>query len=124
VGNYADKKSRNTGLVYSTDSGRMCPSCRQPLSRCACGARARDITGDGVVRLQLERKGRKGAGVTLVTGVPLTLVELKVLAKELKKKCGVGGSLKGDIIEIQGDQRQLLKTELENRGWKVKLAGG
>jgi translation initiation factor 1 len=49
---------------------------------------------------------------------------LKALARELKQKCGVGGSIKDSDIEIQGDQRALIKTELESRGYSVKLAGG
>ena len=82
------------------------------------------MTGDGIVRLHRETKGRGGKAVTLVKGVPLGGAELKSLARALKQKCGVGGSLKGDVIEIQGDQRKLLKGELEKRGYTVKLAGG
>tara|TARA_R110002110_G_scaffold406421_1_gene626272 strand:+ start:75087 stop:75359 length:273 start_codon:yes stop_codon:yes gene_type:complete len=80
--------------------------------------------GDGIVRLQRETKGRGGKAVTIITGVPLAPPELKALAKALKQRCGVGGATKGDTIEIQGDQRELLKKELENRGYTVKLAGG
>jgi translation initiation factor 1 len=76
------------------------------------------------VRLHRESKGRGGKSVTLVKGVPLPEKELKSLARALKQKCGVGGSVKGDVIEIQGDQRDLLKAELEKRGYTVKLAGG
>lgn len=123
LGNYADKKSRSGGLVYSTDGGKMCPGCRQAVSACRCGTGGKPA-GDGVVRLQLERKGRKGAGVTLVSGVPLAETELKGLAKSLKQKCGVGGSVKHGVIEIQGDQILVLKPELEARGWTVKVAGG
>ena len=102
----------------------MCPVCRQPMAKCHCRGMIPGAPNDGIVRLMLERKGRKGAGVTLVTGLALDAAGLKELASVLKKKCGVGGSVKQSVIEIQGDQRQLLKAELENRGWKVKLAGG
>ena len=61
---------------------------------------------------------------SVVTGVPLDELELKELSRELKQKCGVGGSVKDFAIEIQGDKRNLLKTELEKRGYTVKLAGG
>jgi translation initiation factor 1 len=80
--------------------------------------------GDGIVRLQRVTKGRGGKAVTVVSGLPLAGTELKALARALKQKCGVGGAVKGDTVEIQGDQRQLLKTELERRGYQVKLAGG
>ena len=57
-------------------------------------------------------------------GLPLAGAELKTLAKVLKQKCGVGGALKAQNIEIQGDQRQILKTELEKLGFTVKISGG
>jgi translation initiation factor 1 len=76
------------------------------------------------VRLRRETKGRGGKAVTVITGLPLAGQELKQLAKALKQRCGVGGALKGEILEIQGDQRDLLKSELEQRGYTVKLSGG
>lgn len=79
---------------------------------------------DGVVRLMRETKGRKGKGVTLITGLPLAGKELKKLAKSLKQKCGCGGSVKGGVVEIQGDQRDVLEQELCALGYKVKRAGG
>lgn len=82
------------------------------------------VPNDGIVRIGRETKGRKGKGVTLVYGVPLNGEELKQLAKELKQKCGSGGTLKDNVIEIQGDHRQVLQAELAKRGWTVKLAGG
>ncbi len=71
-----------------------------------------------------QTKGRKGKGVTLITGVPLAPAELKNLAQSFKKKCGCGGSVKNNIIEIQGDKRDLLEQELTGLGYKVKRAGG
>ena len=62
--------------------------------------------------------------MTLVSGVPLVGSELKTLAKELKKKCGTGGALKDGVIEIQGEQRDLLVSELTKRGFTVKKVGG
>ena len=118
-------RSKNSGrLVYSTDGGRLCPQCHRPVAECVCGKDRPTSTGDGIVRLHRETKGRGGKAVTLVKGVPLVGAELKKLAKQLKQKCGVGGSLKDDVIEIQGDQRDLLKKELESRGYTVKIAGG
>lgn len=115
------------GLVYSTEHGDTCPDCRQPLAECECADRAeaeRVAALDGIVRIRRETSGRKGKGVTTVSGVPLVEAELKTLAKDLKKRCGTGGAVKDGVIEIQGDHRQVLKSELEARGYTVKLAGG
>lgn len=123
----ASLKEQLGGLVYSTEHGDTCPGCRQPIDDCRCAEAAEEarLSGlDGIVRLRRESKGRKGKGVTLVEGVPLPAKELAGLAKALKKRCGTGGAVKGGIIEIQGDQREVLKAELERRGYTVKLAGG
>ncbi|MGE6167498.1 translation initiation factor, partial [Aeromonas rivipollensis] len=77
---------------------------------------------DGVVRIRRETKGRKGAGVISIHGVPAD--QQKTIATLLKKKCGTGGGLKEGIIEIQGDKRDLIKAELEKAGFQVKLVGG
>lgn len=114
-------------LVYSTQAGDVCPDCRQPKGACCCQENAdveRIASLDGVIRVRRETSGRKGKGVTTVTGVPLTEVELKKLSKQLKQHCGTGGSLKGGIIEIQGDHRETIKSFLEKLDYKVKLAGG
>ena len=79
--------------------------------------------GDGVVRIMLKRLGG-GKMASVVSGIPLDEDELKDLARALKQKCGVGGSVKDFCIEIQGDKRNILKTELEKKGYTVKLAGG
>ena len=71
-----------------------------------------------------DRKGRGGKGVTLISGVPGSPAALQTLASELKRFCATGGTLRGDVIEIQGDQRERLKPELERRGYQVKIAGG
>jgi len=115
------------GLVYSTEHGETCPDCRQPVADCRCdeqAEQARLAELDGIVRLRRETSGRKGKGVTTVSGIPLPAAELKVLAKALKKRCGTGGAVKEGVIEIQGDHRDTLKAELEARGYTVRLAGG
>ena len=115
------------GLVYSTEAGRCCPDCGEALNSCRCDQQAeadRLAALDGVVRIRRETSGRKGKGVTTVTGVPLAEPALKVLTKKLKQKCGTGGSVKAGIIEIQGDHRDVLKVALEAEGYTVKLAGG
>ena len=111
------------GIVYSTELGRMCPACGKPLTHCVC-RQVKTPVGDGNVRVGRETKGRKGKGVTVITGVPLALPELQALATHLKKRCGSGGTLKDGVIEIQGDHRDLVVEELQKRGWNVKRSGG
>jgi translation initiation factor 1 len=110
--------------VYSTEHGRLCPECGKALHAGKCAITKTQILGDGRVRIQRETKGRKGAGVTLVTGIPLAENELKELHAALKKKCGVGGAIKDGVLELQGDQRQAILKALEGKGWDVKIAGG
>ncbi|SUC09547.1 translation initiation factor SUI1 family protein [Pasteurella canis] len=101
-------------LVYSTKLGRIKaekPEVVRPK-------------GDGIVRIQRQVSGRKGSGVSVITGLDLSDAELKLLAAELKKRCGCGGSVKNSSIEIQGEKRDLLKQLLEQKGYVVKLAGG
>ncbi|NQX90033.1 MAG: hypothetical protein HRT77_15350, partial [Halioglobus sp.] len=111
-------------LVYSTDGGRLCPECQQPVAACACGDRRPTTAAGGVVRLHRETAGRSGKAVTLITGLPLAGDELKTLARALKKACGVGGAVKGGDIEIQGDRRAHLQSLLQQRGYRVKISGG
>ena len=115
--------AKERSLVYSTETGRLCPECEQPLQQCQCKQEGVP-SGDGIVRISLDTKGRKGKGVTLITGVLKESSELKKLAKELKQKCGVGGAVKDGIIEIQGDHRTLLLDLLAKKGFKVKKSGG
>jgi len=118
------KKSKTRGLVYSTDKGRTCPGCGDPVKQCNCNPGKSRPAEDGVVRVSRQTKGRKGSGVCLVTGVPLSEVDLKKLGKQLKIKCGTGGTVKNGIIEIQGDHREKLLDVLVKLGYKAKLAGG
>lgn len=111
------------GLVYSTDAGRHCPDCGQPVDACIC-SRTAIPEGDGIARVRRETKGRGGKTVTTVSGVPLAEEPLKELAAALKKRCGCGGSLKHGVIEIQGDHVELLLAELLKRGFKAKKSGG
>ncbi|HEY5974885.1 MAG TPA: translation initiation factor Sui1 [Geobacteraceae bacterium] len=114
----------NSRLVYSSEVGRICPGCGQAANACRCNRPIARPTGDGIVRVQRESKGRGGKTVTVVSGVPLDDAGVKVLAGELKKRCGTGGTVKDGLIEIQGDHRDLLVAELARRGFKVKSAGG
>lgn len=118
------KKNNNTGLVYSSEHGRMCPSCEKPIATCLCHKKKASPKSDGIVRLMRETKGRKGKGVSLITGVPLNDNDLRTLAKQLKQKCGSGGTVKNGVIEIQGDHRDTLMAELKKKGYTVKKSGG
>ena len=115
-------------LVYSTESGKLCPSCQKPVSVCTCKKKKSrsqtNIKINGIIRIQREVKGRKGKTVTIVSGFQLADDELKNLSTQLKRRCGTGGSVKDGVIIIQGDHRDTLVTELEKRGFKAKIAGG
>ena len=113
-------KNCNTRL---SPGDRTCPNCGQPAKQCSCKEKSWQ-QGDDVVRISRQTKSRKGSGVCLITGVNLPEAELKKLAKQLKKKCGAGGAVKNGIIEIQGDQREVLVDILIKLGFKAKLAGG
>ncbi|MEM9256212.1 MAG: stress response translation initiation inhibitor YciH [Pseudomonadota bacterium] len=118
------RRNKHSRPVYSTDAGRLCPSCGAPAAPDCCGSEAVAPPGDGIVRLQRQSKGRGGKTVTLITGLPLQGPALKTLAKQLKQQCGVGGAIKPEGVELQGDQRQMLKSLLEQQGFVVKLSGG
>jgi translation initiation factor 1 len=80
--------------------------------------------GVGRVRVRREVAGRRGKAVTTVAGVPLADAELRALAGRLKKRCGVGGSTKDGVIELQGDHRDAVVELLRADGYDVVLAGG
>src|ERR1700716_1436351 len=124
-------------VVYDSDAiqpGR-CPTCGKRRDRCGCGQarpsrqareqpKALNLPHDGVVRLLRDRKSRGGKTVTLITGLRGTPTALAALASDLKRLCGTGGTLRGDVLEMQGDVRERLRPELERRGYTVKIAGG
>jgi translation initiation factor 1 len=104
----------NNSLVYSTESGRIKAEKAPEVI----------VKGDGIVRIQRQVSGRKGKGVSVISGLDLPSNELEKIASELKKRCGCGGSVKNGTIEIQGENRELLKQLLQQKGYQVKLAGG
>ena len=117
-------RPRSGRLVYSSDSGRVCPRCGEPHERRECGDAGSLPIGDGNVRVSRETKGRKGKCVTVIRGLPLTPANLGELAKELKRRCGSGGTVKDGAIEIQGDHRDAVVEALAKRRFAVKRAGG
>src|SRR5579859_3315086 len=121
-------------VVYDSDAVQPghCPTCGKRLDRCTCGqarparteSKPVSVPRDGVVRLLRDRKSRGGKTVTLITGLTGTPSALAALASDLKRLCGTGGTLRGDVLELQGDFRERLRPELERRGYTVKIAGG
>lgn len=110
--------------VYTTETGRVCPDCGRPLANCVCKKKTSRPQGDGVIRVALEKKGRGGKTVSIITGLPGKENELRQLAGELKRLCGSGGTLKDGVIEIQGDHRDTLVAALKAQGLTVKKVGG
>ncbi|BDM65270.1 translation initiation factor [Shewanella sp. NFH-SH190041] len=104
----------NIALVFSTDKGRINP---EPEVKAV-------PQGDGTVRIHRDSKGRKGKGVSVIKGLGLDQAALKTLAQKLKKQCGCGGTVREFDIEVQTDNRELVKGLLEKLGYTVKLAGG
>lgn len=115
--------SKNSSLVYSTETGRICPDCGQPAAACACKAAAKAaVIGDGMVRVS--RQKRAGKTVTLAKGLPLPADELASLGKQLRTACGAGGTVKDGVIEIQGDHVDTVMAALDKLGHKPKRSGG
>jgi translation initiation factor 1 len=110
----------SAGTVYSTEQGRICPDCTRPVAVCSCRWQGTSRTLDGIVRVGRENKGRKGKGVTIVTGLPLEQEKLRDLAKQLKQQCSSGGTVKDGVIEIQGDHWDTIVQELKKRGDTVR----
>ncbi|WP_218312788.1 stress response translation initiation inhibitor YciH [Alteromonas antoniana] len=106
---------QNSNLVYSTDGGKIEQAKAQST---------RSVNKDGIVRIHRETKGRKGKGVSIVEGLDKEPAELKTLCKTLKQKCGCGGAVKNGTIEVQTDDREKLRTLLQDAGFTVKIAGG
>lgn len=114
-------------VVYSSEHGRICSACKRPVGQCKCADKkkhAQRPESDGVVRVRREKKGRGGKTASVVRGLPGTEAELKKIAKMLKQKCGVGGSVKDFEIVIQGDKVDTIIEVLTAAGHNVKRSGG
>ena len=119
----------NTRLVYSTETGKICPSCQKPVTQCTCKKKKSKpgppiIKNDGIIRIRREVKGRKGKTVTTISGFLIDADKLRNIAAQLKRRCGTGGSAKDGIIIIQCDHRKTLLSELKKQGFPAKIAGG
>jgi translation initiation factor 1 len=115
---------KDRGVVYSTDHGRVCPECGEPTDDCRCVARLKSAASSGnaqaLVRVLRTTKGRKGKTVSVISGLQINALELAELARELKQRCGTGGTAKNDTIEIQGDHVETLIALLRARGFDAK----
>ena len=118
------KLNADGGLVYSTETGRMCPACGKPIAQCICGRKTSIPASDGVVRVSRETRARGGKAVTVIRGLTLDFLALFQLAKQLKTICGSGGTVKEGAIELQGDQCEAVIAVLRKQGWVVRQAGG
>jgi translation initiation factor 1 len=107
---------RDSRVVYSTTDGDL-RKVRDPALK------QRQAEGDRV-KVRREVAGRRGKAVTTVSGVPVNDAALNELAGKLKKRCGVGGSVKNGVIEIQGDHRDVVIEILSAEGYAPVLAGG
>ncbi|MBU2917825.1 stress response translation initiation inhibitor YciH [Psychrosphaera sp. F3M07] len=113
----SDWQDKLSTLVYSTDGGKVDNKPKGPVI-------LGESLKDGVVKLTRQTKGRKGKGVIIIEGIVLPESEFKKMAQTIKKKCGTGGAVKDNTIEIQGDDRERVKSVLESLGYVCKLAGG
>jgi translation initiation factor 1 len=112
-------------VVYSTEKGRICPDCGAPTQSCNCkDLQDQKVLGSGKVRVRREVKGRGGKAVTVITGLPMNKNSLTHCCREMKRKLGVGGSLKGENIEIQGDHVTRILNHLKGLGIDAKKGGG
>jgi translation initiation factor 1 len=114
--------SSSSPIVYSTGKGGICPECGKPLSECPGKHPKKTVVshGDGIVRIRLDTKGRKGKDVTQISGIFSGEDSLQTISRQLKRKCGAGGTVKDDVVEIQGDHRKEIAAELVQQGFKVK----
>lgn len=113
---------RHARTVYSTDAGRICPGCGWPARDCKCSTASAEesIPKRIVAKLRMEKSGRSGKTVTVVSGLPHNGEFLKTLSQELKRACGTGGAVLDDGVELQGDLRDRVRLFLQGKGFVVK----
>ncbi len=111
------KKNKSTdGIVYSTNQDFKYSTT--PSNSATIPPQQQDL------RIFLDKKSRGGKTVTLIAGFIGKEADLEKLGKELKSKCGVGGTVKDGEILIQGDHRDRILMLLQAAGYKAKKAGG
>lgn len=108
-------------VVYSSDKGRVCPTCGWPANDCRCSRKLDEpVPAKVTAKLRIEKKGRGGKSVTVVDALPDNGPFLEELAKALKKACAVGGTVKPGAVELAGDVRDRVRPLLAARGFVVK----
>ncbi len=112
-------------VVYDTSRGRTdrCSFCKWRMEACVCPTGSKQARG-GIVRVSREHKGRRGKGVTVISGLIADDATLAGIASTLKRFSGAGGTVRNGAVEIQGDHREKVAARLRELGHKVKLAGG
>jgi translation initiation factor 1 len=113
-----------SSIVYSTGHAGLCPNCRRPVRDCVCPKGAPGTAKPGSVRVGRETQGRAGKGVSVVSGLAMSMAEIDALAAKLKKRCGSGGTVRDGVIEIQGEHRDTIVAELLKLGISAKKSGG
>jgi translation initiation factor 1 len=109
-------KRERSRVVWSSSDGDL-RKARDPAVK-------ERLAGGGRVKVRRETSGRRGKAVTTVSDVPLDDAGLRELAGTLKKRCGVGGSVKDGVIELQGDHRDVVLETLRAAGYDAVAAGG
>ena len=110
-----DWKKRD-GIVYSTESSFQFNYQSEGETKTLSPQQQQ-------LKVALDKSMRAGKQVTLVTGFIGAAADIELLGKELKSKCGVGGSVKDGVILIQGDHREKIVQVLSNAGYKAKKIG-
>jgi translation initiation factor 1 len=112
---FRSKSSNGGAAVFATDQGDLRKNDKPS---------AREIASGKSIKVRRESKGRGGKSVMVIEGLPLNDAELQSLCSELKRGLGVGGSVVGAMIEIQGEARDALLRLLQSKGFAAKSAGG
>jgi len=112
-------KSLEDLRVLLDDRGNPAPGSAAGSSTKAAAREGHDGRGQEV-RIRLERKGRKGKTVTLVSGLRHNPDTMRDIARVLKERCGTGGTVKEGNIELQGDRREQAKDELQKMNYVVR----
>jgi translation initiation factor 1 len=112
----------NARIVYSTATDGKCPGCGWPQRDCKCSSQraSEPVPARPVAKLRMEKKGRGGKTVTVISGLPQNAAFLKELIQELKRACGTGGAVVDGEIELQGELRERVREVLTKRHFLVK----